>query len=315
MRTSAPDRESRLPVGSSAKMISGRVTNARADRDPLLLAARELGRSVAEPVGQADGAHHLVEPRCLGLAASERERQHDVGARRHGGDQVEGLEDEPDAFPAQDRQRAVVERTEVLPADRHPTTRDRVEPGHAVQQRRLPRPRCAHDRGEPLLGNCQRQSVERTDAGVTGSVHLGHRLGTSGNSCLHCIRHGALLGRGVPPIVKNHAARVVSRQPLRRYDVRRTRCGDARVELPRPRYGRRPWDHTPSSGSGAWMPSSVWSTMTTSSTRRGVNASTDCVIDSVNRKARDRTVGRGVAASNSPEGIATTPGVSDDRRQ
>ena len=48
--TSAPDRESRLPVGSSAKTTSGRPASARAHGDALLLAAGELAGPVVQPV-------------------------------------------------------------------------------------------------------------------------------------------------------------------------------------------------------------------------------------------------------------------------
>ena len=50
---------SRFPVGSSASRISGRLTKARRDRDPLLLAAGELGREPARLLGEADEVEHL----------------------------------------------------------------------------------------------------------------------------------------------------------------------------------------------------------------------------------------------------------------
>ena len=66
--TSALARESRLPVGSSAKMISGRETSARADGDPLLLAAGQLGRLVLRAGPEADRVDHRLQPRRVGLA-------------------------------------------------------------------------------------------------------------------------------------------------------------------------------------------------------------------------------------------------------
>ena len=39
------------------------------DRDALLLAARQLRRSVLEPVAQTDGVDDAIEPRLVGLAA------------------------------------------------------------------------------------------------------------------------------------------------------------------------------------------------------------------------------------------------------
>ena len=52
--TSAPEWLSRLPVGSSARTRAGSVTSARAIADPLLLAARQLGRLVVQAVAQAE---------------------------------------------------------------------------------------------------------------------------------------------------------------------------------------------------------------------------------------------------------------------
>ena len=84
-------------MGSSAKMISGLAGQRPGDGDALLLAAGQLGRPVLEAVAEADGVDDAVEPRLVGLAAGERQRQRDVlggGQRR---DQVERLEDEADA--------------------------------------------------------------------------------------------------------------------------------------------------------------------------------------------------------------------------
>ena len=52
--SAAPARESRLPVGSSAKTSSGPGDQRPGDGDPLLLAAGELRRPVIEPVRQAE---------------------------------------------------------------------------------------------------------------------------------------------------------------------------------------------------------------------------------------------------------------------
>ncbi len=73
-RISALERESRLPVGSSAKMISGRRDERARDRDALLLTAGQLRRPVREPVAQADGVDRAIEPLLVGLAARERRR-------------------------------------------------------------------------------------------------------------------------------------------------------------------------------------------------------------------------------------------------
>jgi hypothetical protein len=96
-RISAPALESRLPVGSSAKMICGRLARARPRRPAA--AGLLSSRAVAEPVAEADGADHRVEPGPVGLAAGEVHRQgvFAAGQRRH---QVERLEDESDVVGA-----------------------------------------------------------------------------------------------------------------------------------------------------------------------------------------------------------------------
>ena len=104
--TSAPLRESRLPVGSSAKMTSRPGDQRPGAGHPLLLAAGQLGRPVLEPVAQVDRGDHRVEPGLVRLAAGDRQRQRDVllgGQRRQ---QVELLEDEADLVPAQLRSAA-----------------------------------------------------------------------------------------------------------------------------------------------------------------------------------------------------------------
>ena len=59
--TSDEDVESRFPVGSSAKMIRGRLTKARAQAT-LLLTAGEFAGTMAESVPQSDGVDDAVEP-------------------------------------------------------------------------------------------------------------------------------------------------------------------------------------------------------------------------------------------------------------
>ena len=90
-----------MPVGSSAKTTSGRPDEGAGARHPLLLAAGQLARPVAEPVAQADGVDDLVEPRGVRAPPGDGRRQHDVLLRREGRHEVEGLEDEADPVAAQ----------------------------------------------------------------------------------------------------------------------------------------------------------------------------------------------------------------------
>jgi hypothetical protein len=87
---------------------------------PLLLTAGQLGRGVAQPSAQPDDAGQVIDPGLVRILAANAGRQRDVVERGEGGQQVEVLEDEPDALPAQERQPLVTERTEVGLAEEHP---------------------------------------------------------------------------------------------------------------------------------------------------------------------------------------------------
>ena len=113
-------------VGRLGVQVAGRLVGEHHRRavdqrarhgDALLLAAGQLGRAVREAVAEADGGDQRVVPLLVGLAAGERERQHDVllgGQHRH---EVEGLEDEAETVAAQAREALVVERGELGAVD------------------------------------------------------------------------------------------------------------------------------------------------------------------------------------------------------
>ena len=151
--TSSEAFESRLPVGSSANTTAGCEHERARDRDALLLAAGELRRAVRAAVAEADDLDQLLEPLAVGLAARDRQRQHDVLLGRQHRQQVEELEDEPELVAAQLGQRAVVEPCELGPVDETEPDVGRVEAGEDVHQGRLARAGRAHDRGEPARGS------------------------------------------------------------------------------------------------------------------------------------------------------------------
>ena len=84
-------------AGRLVREQHARARDERArDRDPLLLAARELRRPVPAAIGDPDRLEQLLEPLALGLAARDRQRQEHVLLRRQHRQQVEELEDEAD---------------------------------------------------------------------------------------------------------------------------------------------------------------------------------------------------------------------------
>ena len=170
--SSAPDRESSAPVGSSAKTTCGRLARARAAATRCCWPAGQLRRAVVEPLGQPDGLDDRAHPLRVRPAARDAHRQLDVLGGGQRGQQVEGLEDEADRVPPQQGQSAVVQRRDLGVAEEDLTGGRAVEPGHHVQQRGLAGPRRSHDRRE-LAGRQRRAHVvERADGRVTLAVQL-----------------------------------------------------------------------------------------------------------------------------------------------
>ena len=102
--TPAPDSESRLPVGSSARSSVGLTHDRAGDGDPLALAAGQLVRVVVQPVAQADTfqgdrgpAAALAGEACRCRAGRSATLSSAVTPSR----EVELLEDEPDGEGAQ----------------------------------------------------------------------------------------------------------------------------------------------------------------------------------------------------------------------
>ena len=107
-------------AGRLVREDDGRLRDQRAgDRDALLLAARELGRTVAAAILEADRLDQLVAPGLVRVLARDRQRQRDVLLGAQHRQQVEELEDEADVLAAELRQVGVVERGDLVAGDRH----------------------------------------------------------------------------------------------------------------------------------------------------------------------------------------------------
>ena len=119
---------------------------------------------------------------CLvGLAAGDRERQHQVLLGGEDRQQVEELEDEAELVAAQLGQLAVVEAGDLDPVELDRAGGRLVEPGEDVHQRRLAGAGGAHDRGEAVAlegGADPGQGVDRRVAlaVATGKVGGDHNL-------------------------------------------------------------------------------------------------------------------------------------------
>ena len=107
---SLPVCESRLPVGSSARMMEGLIDQRAGDGDALALAAGKLVGLVRHAVFQAHGFQGVLGAldAFVGRHAGVDQRQLDVVQGGGAGQQVEGLEDEADFFVADAGQFVVV---------------------------------------------------------------------------------------------------------------------------------------------------------------------------------------------------------------
>ena len=147
-RISAPVWESRLPVGSSAKITSGR-RQARGNGHTLLLTAGEFVGFVAETVGQTDRLDHLVEERLIGFVPAQVDRQGDVLESGQGRHEVEGLEDEADLVAPQQREVLLGECREVRFPDEDLPLVSRSSPARQCINVDLPEPE-----GPMIAVNC-----------------------------------------------------------------------------------------------------------------------------------------------------------------
>jgi len=175
-------------AGPGVKVAGGLVgeDNLRAagqragDRDPLLLAAGQLGRPVPQPVVQTHRAGHRRQPVRVGGPAGDIQRQRDVLRRSQHRQQVVGLEHEPDPVPAQPGQLPFAQARQLGAADPDPAAGHRVKAGHAVHQRGLARPRRPHHRGERAGRDVQADRVQRGDRGRAMPVDPRHIAGPRG---------------------------------------------------------------------------------------------------------------------------------------
>jgi hypothetical protein len=175
-------------------------------RDPLLLTAGELVRSVREPVAESDRVDHGVEPPGGGVVTRDVERQGDVLGSGQGRDQVERLEDEPDLLPAEQGELFLRERRQIDVADEHPSAGRRIQARHAVKEGRLTRSGRPHDRAEAAPLELDGHAVQRSDGGVALAIDLREidRAGGRGGGRRDRRRLGGC-GHPSPPWRPSHA--------------------------------------------------------------------------------------------------------------
>ena len=109
----------------------------------------------------------------VGLAAGDRERQHQVLLGGQDRQQVEELEDEAELVAAQLGQLAVVEGGDLDPVELDRAAGRLVEAGEDVHQRRLARAGGPHDRGEAIALEAGADPGQRVDRRVALAVATG----------------------------------------------------------------------------------------------------------------------------------------------
>ena len=142
------------------------------DRHSLLLAAGELRGTMAQALLQPNARRDVADGRAPRAAAIEAQRQGDVLGDRERGQQVEGLEHEPDALAPQDRQAPLAEACQVGVAERDGAGGRPVESGRDVEERALAGARRAHDRGERPSRELDADAVEGDNGAVALAVDL-----------------------------------------------------------------------------------------------------------------------------------------------
>lgn len=132
--------------------------------DALLLAARELCRIMMKPLRQADARQFGG---CAGKgipAAGQLKRHRDVLKRRHGRNEMEGLENNADISASKARQTVFIKRSKILSGDADRAGVRSLKPGKGHQQRRFARPRGTDKANGFTAPYIERHILEDVDA-------------------------------------------------------------------------------------------------------------------------------------------------------
>ncbi len=214
-------REVRVQLGhqrehlgrGTAVEVAGRLVgeHARRPRDEragerraLPLAARQLARSMVQPMREADATEQVARGGARGVRrlAPDPQRHRDVVERAEFRQQMVELVDEAEAPVAHVAARDLGQRREVGAVDRDAARRRRVEPAEQVQQRALAGTRRADDRDRLGRLNRERHAAQHVHGGVAAAERLREPL-----ACEHR-RAGSLRGRrrGHRVVDRVHAA-------------------------------------------------------------------------------------------------------------
>ena len=190
----------------------GRCGERPGERDPLLLAARDLLGTVALETVEVELLHERVDalsddlPReLLAMTArcliAEPERQRDVLGCGEGRKQVEELEDDADVVAAEGRTLLIGEGVDIDPLDRDRALIGWFQAAEHVQQRALAAAARAHDRDELACRDGERDAADRLPRRPADPVDLA-KTGGDDDAAIEVARgrfDGAELSQGGGP--------------------------------------------------------------------------------------------------------------------
>ena len=167
---------SRFPVGSSARMMAGRVTIARAMATrccwpPESSFGAWSARSARPTLSSASRARRR---RSVRRHPAVKQRQLDILQRRGAGKKIEALEDEADEVAAEQRTLIAVELADVDSVEAVGPAGRRIEAAEDVHRRRLAGTARPHDGDELAAVDREVDAAKRRDHRVALAVELGH---------------------------------------------------------------------------------------------------------------------------------------------
>ena len=161
------DRGARGAVEVPRRLVGEEERGARperpGERDPLLLAARQLRGVVVAPLAEPDGGEELRRPRAGSGVTGQLEREEDVLPRGQVREELVRLEYETDLPPTEKGELVLGHPVDRLPFEEDLPPRRAVQPGHEAEEGRLPAAGGAEDGGELAGGDRKVDGVEDSE--------------------------------------------------------------------------------------------------------------------------------------------------------
>ena len=148
----------------------GRGGKGAGDGHPLLLTAGQLAGKAPQLLFQTQGVHDFVEEVLVHLPPVQLDGQDDVFPRVQHRHQIVALEDKADLPPAENGQRLIFQRKDVLPVHDHAAGGGPVKAAQHVQKGGFPGAGGAHNGDKFAAVHTQVHAVQRPNLRVPGAV-------------------------------------------------------------------------------------------------------------------------------------------------